>query len=64
MYILHLSSTIYVKKYMFQIGIVWEYWPDTSEFIIQSFKLGGLDCRVITTEFISHVHGIHVTPIL
>jgi len=27
-------------------------------------EIGGIDCRVITTEYRTRVHCIHVTPIL
>ena len=45
-------------------SIAWEHWSDTLEFITWSAEfwntVGGLDCRVITTECISHVHWIHM----
>ena len=32
-----------------------EHWPDTP-----IFEIGGFDCRVITTEYISRVHWINI----
>ena len=49
---------LYITAY-----IVYKHWPDTPEFIIHGLlncEIGGIDCHVITREYRTRVHCIHM----
>ena len=44
------------------LGIAWEHWPDTREFITRplNFEIGGLDGHLITKKYITCVNWIYL----